>query len=420
MKFQAPRGTEDVLPDQSPTWIWLEAKFRQICDLYGFREIRTPTFEDTDLFLRTAGETSDIVTKEMYTFQDKGGRSCTLKPEGTAPVMRAVLEHSLCPPGTHLKLSYIVPCFRYGRPGKGRLRELHQFGLELIGTNSVRADAEVIEASARFFDAAGISDYMFLVNSIGRAECRARYRQAILDHVATYLSDTSTEERAKAEKNPLGLLDSKDPAVQGALQGVPSILDYLESESAENFMRLQQLLVEAAIPFQVDPRVVRGLDYYTDTVFEVQTASLGPQISICGGGRYDGLIQELGGSATPSVGVGIGVERVLLALETLGNLPPKPVSDVFIVQASEGAAGACRGLARNLRLAGISVLEDLDSRSLKSQFRQADKSGAAFAVVIGDDELAAGSAQLKSLASGAQATVPIREVADRIVEGLRP
>ncbi len=395
-----------MLPDQSYRWHHLEGVFRELTRLYGYKDLRTPTFEDTGLFVRTAGETSDIVSKEMYSFKDKGDRDITLKPEGTAPAMRAVIEHSLCPPGTILRMSYITPIFRYGRPQKGRLREAHQFGLELVGSSSVTADAEVIEITSGFFTAVGITDHVAQINTLGRDQCRARFREAILSHMASFLAGESEEVRAKANKNPLGLLDSKDPATQAALQGLPPILDFLEDDSKARFDELQRLLCEAGVPFRVAPDVVRGLDYYTETVFEVLSDKLGAQSSLCGGGRYDNLVKDLGGSPTPSVGVGIGIERTMLVLESMGKLPSEPQPLAFVVSAGDEAKDAIHALARALRRAGVSTLVDLDHRSLKSQLRQADKSGARFALVIGPEELAKGTVQVRNLQEGSQVELP--------------
>lgn len=417
MKFQAPRGTEDVLPNDAPRWQRLEAVFRDMTRRYGYHELRTPTFEDTELFTRTSGETSDIVSKEMYTFTDKGGRSVTLKPEGTAPAMRAAIEHSLIVTGTVTRLMYVTPCFRYNRPQKGRLRELHQFGLELIGSSSPAADAEVIELTYRFFEACGLSGLTVLVNSIGRDSCRTRYHEAILSHMSTYLGGQSVEAQAQARKNPMRLLDSKDPDVHAALEGLAPVTDYLEDECRANFDRLQQHLTNAGVRFEVRTDIVRGLDYYTETVFEVQHANLGSQSSICGGGRYDNLIKELGGPSMPSVGVGIGVERTLLALEADGVRIETPDPDVFVVQASAEAYDTSLSLARDLRAAGFAALVDIDGRSMKSQLRQADKSGARFAMILGDDELAKGTVQVKRLSTGEQWEVARSEAVTRLEAG---
>ncbi len=414
MRFQAPRGTEDVLPDEASRWLRLETQFRELTRRYGYGELRTPTFEDTSLFLRTAGETSDIVTKEMYTFIDKGDRSVTLKPEGTAPAMRALIEHNLCPPGTVTRLCYVTPCFRYSRPQKGRLRELHQFGLELIGSPSATADAEVIELTVRFFQSLGLRQLNMLINSIGRDECRNAYREAILAHMASYLRDRDEAFRAQVEKNPLRLLDSKDAEVHRALEGLAPISDFYEDSSRERFDRLQALLTEADVPYTVRPDIVRGLDYYTETVFEMQHPALGEGVSMCGGGRYDNLVKELGGAATPSVGVGIGVERTLLALagEGVEVAVDRPIA--FVVSATPDAFSAAQRLVRELRSDGLMVGTDIDGKSMKSQLRQADKSGARFALVIGEEELARGTVQVKELGTGEQLEVALDQVIERL------
>lgn len=410
MRFQAPRGTEDVLPAQSAVWQHLEAAFRDHTFLYGYREIRTPMFEDRELFLRTSGETSDLVSKEMYDFVDKGGRPMALKPESTAPAMRALVEHSLCPPGTHLRLCYVSSAhFRYDRPQKGRLRQHHQFGVELAGCPDPAADAEVIEVGVRFLERVGLRDLTVKLNSIGREECRQRYREALLAHMEPYLNQAEPEAREKALKNPLRLLDSKDPDVRPFVESAPSILDYLEPESAQRFEALQRLLTEAGIAYEVAPDIVRGLDYYTETVFETQSCDLGAQATVFAGGRYDNLIRDVGGKDTPSVGFGMGVERLILLLEQRGLLPPSPRSRVFVAYSPEGRAKAF-ALVRSLRSQGVPTLLDLEGRSLKSQMRQADKAEVAFVVILGEEELTTGTASVKDLASGDQRMVPMDQV----------
>lgn len=411
MRFQAQRGTADVLPGESAKWQYVESTFRQLTGRYGYHDIRTPTFESTELFTRSSGETSEIVTKQMYTFTDKGDRSVTLKPEGTAPVMRSLIENNLCPQGTVTRLSYVTPFFRYERPQKGRMREGHQLGLELVGSASPRADAEIIEVTVRFYEAVGVPEPLVLLNSLGRDECRTRFRDAILQAVSPWLMLQPDEERERIKKNPLRLLDSKDPAVQEIVVKVPPVLNFLEDESRVRFDALQEYLTEAGVNFRVAPEVVRGLDYYTETVFEVHSAHLGAQSALCGGGRYDTLIQQLGGPATPSVGVGMGIERLMIVLDSIEKKFDFPPSDAFLIMSSPAAARACRDLARNLRNVGLSILEDIDERSMKSQLRQADRSGARFAILIGDDEVHGQFATIKRLASAEQHQVPLSEVA---------
>ncbi|MBI5707984.1 MAG: histidine--tRNA ligase [Armatimonadetes bacterium] len=403
MRYQAPRGTEDVLPSQVENWLRLERVFRGVCRLYGYEEIRTPTFEDTDLFVRSSGDTSEVVSKQMYSFVDKGGRNVTLKPEGTAPAIRALIEHNLCQPGGTCRLSYITPVFRYERPQKGRLREPHQVGLELVGSASAEADAEVIETTVRFYEALGIEGIRVRLNSIGRNECRTAYREALLAFARPLLVDMPDEFREKAERNPLRLLDSKDPKLAEALKQAPSILDFLEPDSKVRLDTLQMLLNEAGIAFDLDPNIVRGLDYYTETVFEIHSDLLGAQSTLCGGGRYDNLIKELGGPDLPAVGVGIGIERALIVLE---NRPEPAYSPcVFVVALGEDARIAARGILRTLRGQGVTCTTDLEGRSLKSQLNQANKSGARWAVILGEDELKSGAAALRLMADGTQQSV---------------
>lgn len=411
MRIQAPRGAEDLLPSQSHKWQYLERQFFALARLYGYREIRTPMFEDIELFKRTSGESSDIVSKEMYEFYDKGGRHICLKPEGTAPAMRAAIEHGLLQQGSVLRMCYAIPFFRYGRPQKGRLRQAHQFGLELIGSPSPTADAEIIEFVAKFYEKIGIGKVQVMVNSIGRAQCRVKYREVVLEHFASYLRDATQEEQDKAQMNPLRLLDTKDPAAAELKSAVPSILDYLEDESKAHFEILQSLLSEAEVDYKIAPDIVRGLDYYTDTVFEVVSDRLGAQSSLCGGGRYDSLIKQLGGPETPSVGVGMGIERALLVLESLeANFPdPKPV--IFVIQATEDAAAVCRALTRSLRAQGVEAHMDLDGKKMSAQLKQADRVGARFAAIIGTDEISQDQATLRDLSTGGQESVSFEDLA---------
>lgn len=418
MRIQAPRGTEDLLPSQSHKWQHLEREFFALSGLYGYREIRTPIFEDIELFKRTSGETSDIVSKEMYDFYDKGERHICLKPEGTAPAMRAAIEHGLLNQGTTLRMSYAIPFFRYGRPQKGRLRQAHQFGLELVGSSSPAADAEVIEIVAKFYERIGIGKVQVMINSIGRAECRAKYREVVLSHFESYLIGLGDEERAKSEKNPLRLLDTKDPNAAELKASIPSILDYLEDESKVNFETLQALLTESGIDYRIAPDIVRGLDYYTDTVFEVVSDRLGAQSSLCGGGRYDGLIKQLGGPDTPSVGVGMGIERAVLVLESLELAMEESRPAVYVVRATDDADLASRELARNLRSQGLETHLDLDNKKMAAQLKQADRIGARFAAIIGTDELEQNSATLRNLSSSTQEVVPLAQVADKVKESL--
>lgn len=406
MRFQAPRGTEDVLPGQSERWQWLEAAFRRVCALYDFREIRTPTFEDTQLFHRV-GEGSDVVSKEMYTFEDKGGRSMTLKAEGTAPAVRAYIEHSLGAPGQITRIYYLTPIFRYDRPQKGRLREHHQAGVELLGSMSPAADAEVIDLTTRFYGELGLGDLVVRLNSLGDGSSRARYTAALLEFSRPVLADLAPEYRERCERNPLRLLDSKDEAVQSALADAPTIDGFIDDESRTHFESLQGALTTLGIRFEINPRLVRGLDYYNRTVFEVHSSALGAQSQLCGGGRYDGLVEECGGAGTPAVGMGLGIERALLVLESMEKLPALSLGpQVFAVCLTENREAFMK-VVFDLRAAGVSVQTDPDARSAKSQFRQADRVGAKFAVVIGDDEVLGGQASVKSLADSAETKIEL-------------
>lgn len=417
-RFQAQRGTEDVLPKDSASWRRLERTFEAVVSLYGYEEIRTPTFEESELFIRSSGETSEVVDKQLYRFMDKGGRDISLKPEGTAPAIRAYLEHSLAQQGQVTRLWYCTPIFRYERPQKGRLREAHQVGLELIGSPSPAADAEVIEVTVRFYEALGISGLQVMLNCIGRTETRSRFTSALLDHIKPWLDSIEPDQRERALKNPLRLLDNKDPSIQEAVNGMPPILDFLEDESREHFESLKSILSRKGIRFEVRPSIVRGLDYYTDTVFEVQSDSLGSQNALCGGGRYDGLVEQMGGPPTPSVGVAMGVERALMVLESLGKSAAPPGLDAFIIAATDEGRVPIPDLAYRLRALGLSCAYDFDARSLKNQFKQADRAGARFAVIIGDDEMKSSSATIRDMASGAQALVPLDAVPTAI--GARP
>ncbi len=326
-----------------------------------------------------------------------------------------MLEHNLCQQGAVCRYSYVTPIFRYERPQKGRLREAHQVGFELIGSTAPEADAEIIEATVRFYERIGIDQVEVSLNSIGRSECRKAFAAAILKHMDPYLQTQDDEVKARANKNPLRLLDSKDPNIQEALKGLPPVLDFLEPESKERLAIVERLLTQANIKYRLAPDIVRGLDYYTEIVFEVQSTNLGAQSALCGGGRYDGLIKELGGADTPAVGVAMGVERALIVLEAIGKGAIEEKPDVYIVQATPAAKDACYRLAATLRKAGIATLMDYEGRSMKSQLKTADKEGAKYAILIGDDELAKNTVTVRTLATSEQTQVP----SDKLIETLR-
>lgn len=413
-KYSAPRGTSDQLPDQIGLWQHVQRVFQEEAELHGYREIRTPMFEETALFERTSGDTSEVVTKQMYTFLDKGGRSITLRPEGTAPVMRAVIENRLLPGSGQLRLWYFIQNFRYERPQAGRMRQHHQLGLELIGGAGPGADAEVIEVVCRILARLGLGENRVLLNSIGRAETRERFREALLGYLGLWLTDLEAEERAKVEKNPLRLFDSKDPKVQALMEGAPLVTEHLEDASKQHRDDLIGILDEAGVNYVLDPRLVRGLDYYTDTVFEVQSTKIGAQSSLCGGGRYDKLISEIGGPETPSVGFGMGVERLLLALKESEADLPSPDAPLVVACQSPDYAPQVRALARELRAAGRIVVLDSDMRGMRQQIKQADRLAAEYVLILGETEIAEGTVSIKNLSTATQETLPREEALRRL------
>jgi len=407
----------DILPSEVHRWQALERSFANLARLYGYEEIRTPMLEVLELFTRSSGETSEIVTKQMYAFVDKGGREVALKPEETAPAVRAYLEHRVGSPGQLTRLYYITPIFRYERPQKGRLRQAHQLGLELFGSDSPAADAEIIELSVRLYRELGIGDVTVMLNCVGREATRARYGEALLRHLEGFWAHADDELKARAQKNPLRLLDSKDAEIHRALEGRPPIGDFLEPASIAHFQEVQRLLHEAKVPFELRDDLVRGLDYYTDTVFEIHSPSLGAQSALCGGGRFDNLIAELGGPPTPAVGVGMGIERALIAQEAAGKAQPRPRPDAFIVCAAENAHEATRSIAETLRNAGLSAIRSFQKPDLKRQLKEADRSRARYAVIVGEDELLRGEWTLRNLDTGEQAMVTMAELIARLKEG---
>ena len=401
MRLQAPRGTQDILPGRSHVWAAMERAYFDLAARYGYGEIRTPMFEDAALFKRTSGDDSDIVAKEMYEFRDRGDRELALKPEGTAPVVRAMIEAKRLASGAVHRLSYKTEIFRYGRQGRGRFRQAHQFGAELLGASSPAADAEVAELAMEACLALGVTDAVLKFNSIGRAAARAKMSEALLTHLAPYLRDADSDERARIERNPLGALDAKDPRLQEALAEAPSILTFLEPESRARYDAVLTILAETGLAVEPDPTIVRGLDYYTETVFEIVSPSL-PGLSIAGGGRYDGLVADLGGMPTPAAGFGLGIERAILCLEARDALPEGTPPEVFAIAATPDAGDAIRRAARTLRARGVRTVTDPEVRSLRSQLNQASASGAREALLIGADELAAGTVTVRDLAAGEQ------------------
>jgi histidyl-tRNA synthetase len=403
-KINAPRGTADTLPADSWKWQSLEAIARQVAALYHFAEIRTPIFEYTELFHRGVGETTDVVSKETYTFTDRGGDSITLRPEGTAGVVRAAIENNLiAQEGARAKVFYIGPNFRCERPQKGRLRQHHQFGVEAFGVGEPEQDVECILLQMDFYRRCGVKDLALQINSLGDKESKSRYRDALVQFLTPNKAALSEDSQRRLAENPLRILDSKDPRDQAACQGVPPAGDSLSEPSRLHFQRVQSLLTDASMPFAVNSSLVRGFDYYTETLWEVTATGLGSQNAIGGGGRYDNLVENLGGRPTPGVGFGAGLERLLLALDSQGaGLPDPRPPLVWIAAHGRAAREESWKLLRELRAAGIVADMDLASRSIKAQFKLADREAAKFCLVLGDSELAAGQVTLKNLATGEQ------------------
>ena len=400
--YKAPKGTRDVLPEQSYQWQFLEARIREIVKKYGFLETRTPVFEHTELFLRGVGETTDIVQKEMYTFLDKGERSVTLKPEGTAGVVRMFVENNLFGDTQPTKMFYLYsPTFRYERPQAGRLREHHQFGVEFFGSPKPSADAECIAVATELLSSLGCGGLTVRLNSIGDPNCRPHYHEALKSYLHEHYDGLCETCRVRLETNPLRVLDCKVESCQKIANGAPVIGDYLCTECRDHQSQLLRLLDGMGINYVIDPRLVRGLDYYTKTVFEITSESIGSQSAVCGGGRYDGLVEEIGGPHTPAVGFGLGMERLLLVLENTGYQIEKPVRyDLYIASMGQEAEERAFLLADSLRKAGSKVEVDHIGRSVKSQLKYADKIGARYVLVLGGDELAKGEAKLKRMSDG--------------------
>ena len=407
---KAPKGTQDVLPGQSEKWQAIENVLRDEAALYGFHEIRTPVFEHTELFQRSVGETTDVVQKEMYTFRDKGDRSITLRPEGTAGAVRAFLEHGLFSAALPQKLWYETSCYRYEKMQKGRLREFHQFGVEMFGAADAMADAEVISIADSIFRRLGVKNLTLEINSIGCPACRAQYTQALKDYFGQYKDELCETCLERLEKNPMRLLDCKVPRCHEIGLKAPSILDYLDDDCRAHFETVKQALDALGIAYRVNDRIVRGLDYYTRTVFEFTTTDLGSQATVCGGGRYDGLVAQMGGPATPALGFGMGLERLLLLMEAQGiSFPAAQGCDLYIGSIGGAARQKAFALAGALRESGVAATFDEMGRGVKAQMKYADKIGARFSMVLGDNELSEGKAEIKNMQTGEKTSVPLDE-----------
>lgn len=415
MLTNAPRGTKDILPDTVGDWLYVENKIRSLCQRFGYQEIRTPMFEHTELFQRGIGEGTDVVDKEMYTFQDRGDRSITLRPENTASAVRAYLQNKLYGDNALTKLFYIGSMFRYDRPQAGRMREFHQFGVEAIGEINPAVDAEIILLAMKLLEGLGLKDLELYINSVGCPKCRSKYREMLQNFFRDKLEDLCEDCRSRFERSPMRILDCKRDSDKPYMADAPRITDCLCDECSEHFNRLQKYLTKAGVRFSIDPRLVRGLDYYTKTAFEIKYPPLGAQSAVAGGGRYDGLIEEMGGNPTPAVGFATGLERVLLALEKQGLLPDKKNAvDVYVVALGERAQEEAFKLVMDLRDAGLNAAVDYAGRSMKAQMKQANKLNARYAAIMGDDELADGVVVLRDMAGSEQEKLPVNELVDKI------
>lgn len=408
-----PKGTKDVLPQDSYKWQYVEQKIREICHLYNFKEIRTPTFEHTELFLRSIGEDTDVVGKEMYTFEDKAGRSITLKAEGTAPVARAFVENSLDALSLPLKMFYITPVFRYEKPQDGRLREHHQFGVELYGGDTPYNDYEVISLAYNFIKSMGIDDVELHINSIGCPQCRKNYNQALVEYLRSNEDKLCETCKSRMQRNPMRVLDCKVPGCKEIVKNAPNILDYICDDCRTFMEKLKDLLNKGGIKYKVDSSIVRGLDYYTKTVFEFVTNALGSQGTVCGGGRYNNLVQSVGGKPTPCVGFGMGIERLLMLMNACGvAIPDNNHPDVFIASQSAEYMDLCLKIVQDLRKEGVAAETDLTGKSLKSQMKYADKIGAKYVVVIGPEEAQSGEVMLKRMSDGDKTKTNLSDLKD--------
>lgn len=415
MLTTAPRGTKDILPVNSRHWQYVEQIAREVCHNFAYEEIRTPIFEHTELFLRGIGETTDIVEKEMYTFTDRGKRSITLRPENTAAVVRSYLENKLYADSVPNKLYYIGPMFRYDRPQAGRLRQFHQFGIEAIGSAGPLIDAEIITLAVEFFHKLGLTDLTLYVNSVGCPTCRPVYREKLQAFLKDKVSELCPDCQSRYDRNPMRILDCKNEKCASLTVGAPEVSDCLCPECHDHFEGLKQLLSAAGISYKLNSRLVRGLDYYTKTAFEIQYPPLGAQSAICGGGRYDGLIAECGGSMTPGIGLAIGLERVLLALEKQELLPKAQEKlDVYVVAQNEAATEEAFHLALQLRSRGLATDLDTMQRSLKAQMKQANKRHADFVALLGDEEIRNSKVTIKNMKSSEQQLVDLANAAQFI------
>lgn len=417
--IQRPKGTEDVLPKEVYKWHYVEDVIRKIAKNFGYEEIRTPIFEHTELFERGVGDTTDVVEKEMYTFTDRGNRSITLKPEGTAPVARAFIEHKLYADTQPVKMFYITPVFRYERPQARRYRQHHQFGIEVFGSPNPSADAEVINLAMTVYKTLGVKDLELRINSVGCSKCRAEYHRILKQYLGDRLDKLCMTCRGRFERNPMRIIDCKSNACQAELVEVPLILDHICDECRDHFEALKKYLEILKLEYVVDPRIVRGLDYYTKTAFEIITDEVGKRGTVCGGGRYDRLVEDCGGPGTPGVGFGMGLERTILTLENKGIEIPKPTGlDVFIVTIGDAASYEGFKLLNQFREADLAADIDHLSRSVKAQFKYADRLMAGYTIVIGEEELSKGTVKLKDMINGGEIEVASDDIIDVLKQNI--
>lgn len=412
-----PKGTKDVLPNESYKWHYVEGKAREIARLYGFREVRTPSFEHTELFTRSIGDDTDVVQKEMYTFLDKGKRSITLKPEGTSPVARSFVENSLDALSLPLRMYYITPVFRYEAPQAGRLREHHQFGVELYGGDTPALDFEVISLAYDFLSSVGVTGLVLNLNSIGCEKCRAEYKAALKSFLGEHIDEMCHTCRERFDRNPLRILDCKEEGCRRIVENAPKITDYLCDDCRAHMDGLKKMLDEAGIKYVVNPKIVRGLDYYTKTVFEFVTTALGSQGTVCGGGRYNNLVESVGGKPTPCVGFGLGLERLIMLLDATGvAIEDNEAPEVFVISQRPEYLGECMKIVSGFRRGGVSAETECTGRSLKAQFRYADKLRAKFVIVMGESEIEADEVDVKKLSDGTVERVKKENLVNYVLE----
>ena len=416
---RAVKGTNDILPSEVYKWQFVENRMLETARMFGFEEIRVPVFEHTEIFKRSVGDTTDVVQKEMYTFDDKGGRSITLRPELTAGVIRSSIEKGLVNGALPLKVCYIGGCYRYEKPQAGRLREFHQFGVECIGAAAPNADAEVIALARQVLDSIGIEKISLEINSIGCPECRKKYSQALKDYFKANVDTLCDTCKDRLDRNPMRILDCKSPVCKELAANAPVVIDYLCDECEQHFTMVKKHLDAAGIEYTVNPHIVRGLDYYTRTVFEFVSGDIGAQSTVCGGGRYDGLISQMGGQPTASLGFAMGIERLMMGLESQKTeLPKQSGCDLYIAQMGENASLTATALCNDLRADGFKVQTDICGRGLKAQMKFADKIGASFTMVLGDDELQNKKAKLKNMSTGEQTEVSLESLSEDLFKAL--